>query len=154
MKMLLPCLYAFLGCAAFSVIFEEKRLRIILSCSATGFVAWLTYLLFGFLGTSIRMQTVRYFLAAVVVALLSEMFARIHKSPATLFLTIGIIPLVPGAGIYYTMEALLNGSLSLFARRGLETAACAGAIAVGCSLVSSVFRMCSAARKRSALREE
>ena len=154
MKMLLPCLYAFLGCAAFSVIFEEKRLRIILSCSATGFVAWLTYLLFGFLGASIRMQTVRYFLAAVVVALLSEMFARIHKSPATLFLTIGIIPLVPGAGIYYTMEALLNGSLSLFARRGLETAACAGAIAVGCSLVSSVFRMCSAARKRAAQREE
>ena len=95
MKMLLPCLYAFLGCATFSVIFEEKRLRIILSCSATGFVAWLTYLLFGFLGASIRMQTVRYFLAAVVVALLSEMFARIHKSPATLFLTIGIIPLVP-----------------------------------------------------------
>ena len=95
MKMFLPCLYAFLGCVTFSVIFEEKRPRIILSCSVTGFAAWLVYLLFGFLGTSIRMQTVRYFIAAVVVALLSEMFARIHKSPATLFLTIGIIPLVP-----------------------------------------------------------
>lgn len=81
------------------------------------------------------------FIATIVVAVLAEVFARIHKTPATLFLIIGIIPMVPGGGIYYTMEALLNGNMQQFVSQGIKTAASAGAIAVGCSLVSSIVRM-------------
>ena len=67
--------------------------------------------------------------------------ARVMKAPATIFLIVGIIPLVPGGGLYYTMEALLSGDTALFAQTGLETAACAGAIAVGVSMVSSLARL-------------
>ena len=90
----------------------------------------------------------RYLLATIAVAVLSEIFARLYKTPATVFLIIGIIPLVPGGGIYYTMEALINGDLPLFVRYGMETAASAGAIAVGCSLVSSVARIAVVLRRR------
>ena len=143
MEWFLPCLYAFLGCGAFCFIFELRRRWHILSAAATGAVAWLVYLsLPGFTDVT------RYLLATIVAAALAEIFARIYKTPATVFLIIGIIPLVPGGGIYYTMEALINGDLPLFVRNGMETVASAGAIAVGCSLVSSVARIAATLRHR------
>ena len=50
---------------------------------------------------------------------------------------------------YYTMYALLNGDMQLFAQKGAETAACAAAIAVGCSLVSSAVQILSLLRERT-----
>ena len=136
MELLLPCLYAGLGCLAFCVVFELHSWKYMLSASVTGAAGWLVYLLLDAHGS-----VTRFFLATIVVAVMSEIFARIHKAPATVFLIIGIIPLVPGGGIYYTMEALINGDMPLFVQRGLETAASAGAMAVGCSLVSSAARI-------------
>ena len=141
MDWFLPCLYAFLGCVAFCFIFELRRWEYILCAAATGAVGWFVYLILPEL-TDVS----RYLLATIAVAVLSEIFARLYKTPATVFLIIGIIPLVPGGGIYYTMEALINGDLSLFVRYGMETAASAGAIAVGCSLVSSLARIAVALR--------
>ena len=66
---------------------------------------------------------------------------KIGPLTINIFLIIGIIPMVPGGGIYYTMEALLNGNMQQFVSQGIKTAASAGAIAVGCSLVSSIVRM-------------
>lgn len=143
MEWFLPCLYAFLGCGAFCFIFELRRWWYILSAAISGAVGWFVYL-----SLSDLTDVSRYLLATIAVAALSEIFARLYKIPATVFLIIGIIPLVPGGGIYYTMEALINGDLPLFVRYGMETAASAGAIAVGCSLVSSVARIAVVLRRR------
>ena len=143
MEWFLPCLYALLGCGAFCFIFELRRWWYILSAAVSGAVGWFVYL-----NLSDLTDVSRYLLATIAVAVLSEIFARLYKTPATVFLIIGIIPLVPGGGIYYTMEALINGDLSLFVRYGMETAASAGAIAVGCSLVSSVARIAVVLRRR------
>lgn len=143
--MFLPCLYAFLGCVAFCFIFELRRWTYILSAGVTGAVSWLVYLLLE--GES---NVTRFLLATIVVAVLAEIFARVYKTPATVFLIIGIIPLVPGGGIYYTMEALINGDMAAFVRLGMETAASAGAIAVGCSLVSAVARIVTLKRRQKA----
>ena len=72
---------------------------------------------------------------------LAELFARIFKVPATVFIIVGIIPMVPGGGMYYTMDALVSGNMPLFVEKGMQTAASAGAIAVGCSLVTSLARI-------------
>ena len=63
------------------------------------------------------------------------------KAPATIFLIIGILPLVPGSGLYNAMDHLISGDSVMFAQVGLETASYAGAIAVGVSMVSSVARL-------------
>ena len=102
--------------------------------------------------TSLESEVVRYFLATIVVSLLSELFARILKAPATIFLVIGIVPLVPGGGLYYAMDALINADYVLFAQKGVETAACAGAIAAGVSVVTSIVRM--AATKRASRQQK
>lgn len=142
MELLLPCLYAGLGCLAFCIVFELHSWKYLLSASLTGAAGWLVYLLLDNMGS-----VSRFLLATIVVAVLAEVLARIHKAPATIFLIIGIIPLVPGGGIYYTMEALINGDMGLFVQRGLETASSAGAMAVGCSLVSSAARILTVWRR-------
>ena len=141
----LSCLYAFGGCAAFCFIFEMRRWRFILTAAGIGMMAQVTYLALTGFSTAARLL-----LATVVTAALAEVFARVLKTPATVLLIICIIPLVPGGGLYYTMESLVNGDMQLFVRYGLETVVSAGAIAVGSSLVSAVTRL--VAVKRTARR--
>ena len=144
----LPCLWAFLACVTFCFVFELRRWRYILPACFTGAVSWLVYLALPGGGVAMRC-----FFATMVVETLAQIFARVFKAPATIFLIIGIIPLVPGGGIYYTMYALLGGDMQLFAQKGAETAACAAAIAVGCSLVSSAVQILSLLRARSGRRK-
>ena len=143
MELLLPCLYAALGCMAFCFIFQLRKWPYIFCAALCGAVGWLVYLLLDGMGI-----TARFLIATITIALLAEVFARVFKTPATVFLIIGIIPLVPGGGIYYTMEALINGNMAEFVHSGLTTVASAGAIAVGCSLVSSVARIIRVGRQR------
>lgn len=56
-------------------------------------------------------------------------------------MTIGILPLVPGGGIYYTMEYCVSGQTELFIETGIHTFAIAGALAVGVLIVSSLVRL-------------
>ena len=69
--------------------------------------------------------------------------ARVRKYPAISYLVISIFPLIPGAGVYYTMNHAVQGQTDLFASKGMHTAAIAGVMAVGILLGSSVFRMYS-----------
>ena len=137
MDMFLHCLYAALASVGFALVFELRRWEHILASGFTGAMSWLVYLMaedvMGPIGCN--------FLATVAVAILAEIFARMFKSPATVFLIIGIVPLVPGGGLYYTMDALINGDMQLFAQRGIQAAGIAGGIAAGSSLVSSVVRI-------------
>ena len=79
-------------------------------------------------------------LATIAAAALSEIFARLYKTPATVFLIIGIIPLVPGGGIYYAMSYCLAGDTGQFLNALLDTLGMAAALAVGVILASSLFR--------------
>ena len=133
----LPCLYAFIACASFCFIFQVRKPLFIFLCSLNGAVSWLVYLLTDFLPA----EAARYFLATIAVSILAEILARVLKAPATIFLVIGIIPLVPGGGLYYTMDYLISGDFAMFTSKGLQTAAAAGAIAAGASMVTSLVRI-------------
>ena len=69
--------------------------------------------------------------------------ARIRKYPAISYLVVSIFPMIPGAGVYYTMNHAVRGHMDLFASKGIHTAAIAGIMAVGILLGSTVFRMYS-----------
>ena len=53
------------------------------------------------------------FIATVVVSIYSEILARKCKAPTTCFQIVSILPLVPGGGIYYTMESVSYTHLTL-----------------------------------------
>ena len=80
-------------------------------------------------------------IAAISVASFGELFARINKNPVTAFVIPGIIPLVPGYGIYSTMLKLLQNDLEQGLTLGLQTVFNSGAIAIGVILVSSVAKI-------------
>lgn len=118
--------------ACFGVTFQVPR-RHYLACGLTGAVGWLTYLLL--VGPGGQSAPVATLLAALPLTALARLFARRHKAPLTLFLVCGIFPLVPGAGIYHTAYAFLQGDSALFAARGAETVKIALALALGIALI-------------------
>ena len=67
--------------------------------------------------------------------------ARVRKCPVTPYLVLTVFPLLPGAGIYYTMSLGLGGSMNAAVAKGFETAGVAGSLAVGILLVSTLFRL-------------
>ena len=55
----------------------------------------------------------------------------IPNLPSTLYLVVGMIPLIPGAALYYMMRNAIQTNFKMFAERGLEAVITGGAIASG-----------------------
>ncbi|MCC8120714.1 MAG: threonine/serine exporter family protein, partial [Oscillospiraceae bacterium] len=69
------------------------------------------------------------------------------------YMTGGLMPLGPGAGIYYTMEYALQGETQRFLEQGMLTLGAAVCLAAGVLVVSSavrIFYMVSRRGKKSA----
>ena len=81
------------------------------------------------------------FFGACTVGLTSDIASRICKEAATIFVIPGVLPLVPGAGTYYTMLAVVEGNLDQAAAKGIETLAMAGAIALGLLVMGTIFQI-------------
>ena len=79
-------------------------------------------------------------LAAFLVAVFAEIFARVCKAPTTVFVFPGCIALVPGGSLYYSMSNLLSENYSE-AFEFLLIAAEVG-IAIGAGVImASVLRL-------------
>ena len=81
------------------------------------------------------------FAGACVVALLSDIFSKFMKEAATIFIIPGIMPLVPGAGMYRMMLCLIHNDIDGFAVEATQTLLSAGAIAVGLLIMGSLLKI-------------
>ena len=117
------------------ILTQRGRLRV--DSPWGGGVGWAVCLLCAFTGSDI----LQYFAGSVAVAIYAEVMARVMKSPATGFLVVGVLPFVPGGGIYYTMEYCIAGDTQQFLTTGIHTFGVAGSVAVGILLVSSATRL-------------
>ncbi|WP_102048739.1 threonine/serine exporter family protein [Pygmaiobacter massiliensis] len=136
---MLEMLYAFgtsfIACFAFCFILNVRD-RILFFAPLGGALCWVVY---EFLLPFAPMM-VCYFSATVALSIYAELLARLLKTPVTSFLLIGLLPLVPGGGIYYTMEYALAGEFTAFLSKLLETISIAGCLALGVLVVSTVVR--------------
>jgi uncharacterized membrane protein YjjB (DUF3815 family) len=130
-------LFAFCSTVGFSILFHVPK-KHILGAGFVGAAGWLTYSWFVASGSG---NVLSCFAGSCVVALISELFARLFKDAATIFIIPGILPLVPGANMYYTMLAILEGDTARTAVVGTETLLMAGAIAVALLVVASAARL-------------
>ncbi|MEQ2457133.1 threonine/serine exporter family protein [Flavonifractor hominis] len=140
----MPCIYAFLACIGFSMLFNIHGIGMLI-CAGGGGLGWLCYLLAAPL---VHSDIIQSFLAALVISAWAEIMARLRKCPVTSYLLVALFPLVPGGGIYYTMEHALNGETDLFLASLLHTLGMAGALAVGVLLVASFVRLFSDHKNR------
>lgn len=131
------CLVCFIGCIGFSILFNIHGPGTLL-CTLGGVLTWLVYSLSIQGGSG---EVLGYFLATFFASLYSEIMARIRKYPAISYLVVSIFPLIPGAGIYYTMNYAVQGDMVSFSAQGSHTIAIAGAMAVGVLFVSTAFRL-------------
>ena len=135
----LECLFAAVGSIGFSVLFNIHGPGGLL-CALGGALSWGVYRLAGSLGCG---EILAFFWSGLFSSVYSEIMARLRKYPAISYLVVSIFPLIPGAGVYYTMNHALQGDMESFASQSMHTAAIAGALAVGILLGSTVFRMYS-----------
>lgn len=130
--MIIQTVVAFFATISFCILFSVPMKQYIY-CGFTGAVAWLCYLLLISFEIS---PVVATFVAASILTMLSRILAIRRKVPVTVFLTAGIFPLVPGAGIYYTTYYMIMNQPSQAGDNGIETIKLAVAIALG---IMSVF---------------
>ena len=134
-------LYAFFVSFAFGILFNAPGESLFFG-GITGAGGYLAYFLAG------KTPFAGVFLGALTVGLLSEIFARINKKPTIVFITTGLLPLVPGKLAYDTITAFIREDFSQGVSLGLKTFFSAGAIALGIAITSSVMRLYKTAVQR------
>ncbi len=101
---------------------------------AAGAVGYLVYML-------CDEQKIGFFLSALVLALLSEILARLCKMPASIFLVLGIFPLVPGSALYHMMAHAVQGNYRMALHYGGDAVVSIVLMAVAIALVPTIFRI-------------
>lgn len=113
-------------------------------CTAgAGAVCWFVYAVV----TAVVGEIPAYFLSAVATTIYCEIFARLLRTPTIVYLAAGVIPLVPGGGIYRTMLLCIQGTPEQALSACINTVSIAGAMAMGIMVVSSLFRVLSHCKK-------
>ena len=138
-SLVMQCVACFVGCVGFAILFNIHGPGILL-CAFGGMLTWLAYSLFLLWGSG---DIGAYFGATVIASAYAEAMARIRKYPAISYLVVSAFPLIPGAGVYYTMRCAVEGDITAFSDKGMHTVAIAGVMAVGILLVSTIVRMWS-----------
>ena len=133
----LRCIAAALGGIGFTIVFNIHGRGKILCIIGSG----LTWSIFGITFYYSKNELLGYLFATVFSAGYAEIMARIRKFPTISYLIISIFPLIPGAGIYYSTNHLVQGNMPLFVERSLNTIAIAGTMAVGILFISTIARI-------------
>ena len=141
--MFIQILFAVLATFCFGIIFNIRGKNIIFSAIVGG-ISWGTYLFSLELSTSIIFA---YFASSVVLTICSEVSAKLLKTPVTSILISGLIPLVPGSGIYYTMYYILEKDIENALSKGTETLFIALALSFGIVVISSIVRILKTGQK-------
>ena len=116
---ILAIVESFLATLAYAVLFNVPK-QYYTACGITGMAGWLLYLAM----CQVTTVALASFVGTLAVVLISRILTVRKKCPITIFLVSGIIPLVPGAGIYYTAYYLVTGQMSLAGIRGSENCIC------------------------------
>ncbi|GAB6680589.1 threonine/serine exporter family protein [Streptococcus uberis] len=86
-------------------------------------------------------------LGGIVIALFSQIAARVLKSPVTVFYIPSYFPLVPGAGVYKIAYYYIQGNIPLSGKNFIESMFVSGAIALSVFLVDSALEIYTTVKK-------
>jgi len=135
-------LWAGLATAGFAVLFNARGRDLPLAALG-GALGWAVSMPVRALGGS---EPLACLAASAVIGIYAELVAAMRKRPASIYIVCGIIPLVPGGGMYYTMLEYVRGRNWQSMSTALATFLTAGAIAVGLAVSSAASRLLSLRR--------
>ncbi|MBE5804245.1 MAG: threonine/serine exporter [Clostridiales bacterium] len=125
-----------LGTWGFALLLHAPR-KAWIPASIIGGVSYTLYIALLELGSP---EAAAMFIAALIGSLLAQLCARRMKMIATIFLTLSIVSLVPGLGLYRCMEHLGAGRNAMGLQAGVTAMIDIMMIALGVGVGSLVFR--------------
>ncbi|WP_425454292.1 threonine/serine exporter family protein [Peribacillus asahii] len=118
---------SFIASAAFGVLFNAPKQSLI-KCGLVGMIGWVLY--YGLV--EIEYDSIfATLVAAFVVGVISQFFAKRYKMPIIIFTIAGIIPLVPGGLSYDAMKHFVENDYNVAVQLAAKVCMLAGAIAMG-----------------------
>lgn len=143
-SVLFQFIFSFFAATGFSIFLNvpPKQLGY---CGFTGAIGWTVYFL---IKSTTLGPVIASFVAAIVVSIFGEYLARKLKKPAILFIIPGIIPLVPGLGMYNTMLNLVQSNYVLATEYGTRALLIGGAISMAMLIVTSANRSLLARKEK------
>ena len=135
---------SFFGSIGYAYTFNTNSKRLI-GAGFGGLIGWMAYLVSGYFMFS---EPMKYFIAAIVINVYSEIMAVREKAPSTVFLVSAIMPLVPGGMLYRTMRFAVTKEWKNFGKSGVETLSVALALALGMLIANSVIKSMRKRRRK------
>ena len=130
-------IFAGLATCGFAIFFNVQP-KLLLWVSPIGALGWVVYVLGVF---NYENPMIYSFTAAALISICSEVLARRLKQPAIIFVIPGILPLVPGVGLYQTVYAIMFKKYSIAATVGTKSVIVSIGIALGILVVASLSRV-------------
>ncbi|MCR8844574.1 threonine/serine exporter family protein [Paenibacillus sp. SC116] len=119
---------SFISSAGFGIIFNVPR-KTLLQCGFVGMAGWCVYITLSlFMGIDVIPATLA---ASFLVAVVSQLFARMYKVPIIVYSVAGIIPLVPGGMAYDAMRKMVENNYTLAIELTIKAFMLSGSIAIG-----------------------
>lgn len=127
----------FLGAAGFGALLHAPR-KGILWGAVIGSVGYTAYwLIFHLSGSELPAM----FVGALLAAALGQIAARRLQMISTVFVTIAILPLVPGIGLYRAMSAMGQGDMMTGAKTAVHAMSLILMIVMGTGIGSALFSL-------------
>lgn len=145
LDILLKSVCALAASIGFGVLFNIRGKKLYLAGIGGG-LGWMVYMISLDVWQS---SLFAFFAATVLAATYSEIFAKWVNAPVSTFIICGIIPLVPGGGMYYTILSIIQGDVEKSINNGIKTLAISGTIAVAIFSVSIIARMINNLQQRT-----
>ena len=137
MSYAIELLAALLGSLGFSALYNLHGIKLLFA-SLGGLFAWTVYLLVGCWTENVYICA---FIASAALTLYAEFMARKQKTPVTVFLVTAAIPLIPGAGLYRTINCLMLRMNERAAAEGLYKLLFAVSMSAGITLTTLVCQI-------------
>ncbi|WP_047982582.1 threonine/serine exporter family protein [Ornithinibacillus contaminans] len=118
---------SFISSAGFGILFNAPR-KVLPQCGFVGMAGWIVY----YVLVQYDMDTVpATIFGAMLVAVLSQICAKVYKTPIIVFNVSGIIPLVPGGMAYEAMRSFVQNDYLNAVQYSAKVMLLAGGIAIG-----------------------
>ncbi|GAB3789540.1 threonine/serine exporter family protein [Virgibacillus kimchii] len=118
---------SFIAAAGFGVLFNAPK-RALFQCGLVGMFGWILYITLTSEGLDVVPSTI---FAAMLVAVLSQICAKMFETPVIIFNVSGIIPLVPGGIAYDAMRHFVLNDYTTAVQLSTQVMLLAGGIAIG-----------------------
>ena len=125
--MLEQLITSFVASCAFAIIFNCPK-NALIKCGIIGVIGWMTYIYLIEWDINTVLANV---MAAFIVAIVGQIFARVYKMPLIIFIVAGIVPLVPGGVAYDAMRLFAENNYESAVQLSANVLLLSGAIAIG-----------------------